>query len=174
MVESSIFKGLLISSLSSKVCKSSDAVVFIEEVLIIKLRCLILISSSDDPDVPPDVIARALSRGISCTGTFTVLPLSPMRELDLLGGGAKPRGGEAAVCLCRSLPVRLLNEFVATLLQAEKTSFAASPENPRAASHSAKMDCHLLQASTVQLPILLSSLAILCIYIKYYIEELIN
>ena len=155
-----MFKGLLISSLSSRVCKSSDAVAFIEEVLTIMLRCLILISSSDDP---PDVIARALSRGISCTGTFTVLPLSPMRELDRLGGGGHPIGGEADVCLCRSRSVRLLKEFVATLLQAEKTSFAASPENPRATSHSAKMDCHLLQASTVQLPILLSSLAILCI-----------
>ena len=69
------------------------------------------------------------------------------------------RGGGEAVCLFRS--VRRLNEFVATLLQAEKTSFAASPVNPRAVSHSAKMDCHLLQARTVQLPILSSSLAIL-------------
>ena len=84
MVESSIFKGLLISSLSSRVCKSSDT--FTEDPLTIKLRCLILISSSDDPDVP-EVIARALSRGINCTGTLTVRPLSPMRELDLLGGG---------------------------------------------------------------------------------------
>ena len=155
MVESSMFKGLLISSLSSSVCKSSDAA-FIEEPLIIMLRCFILISSADDPEV----IARALSSGISCTGTLTVLPLRPISELDLLGGG-QPKGGEA-VCLFRSV-LRLVKEFVATLLQAEKTSLAASPVNPRAVSHSAKMDCHLLQARTVQLPILLSSLAILCV-----------
>ena len=95
--------------------------------------------------------ALALSRGIKSTGILTFLPYIPCKELDLRS---------ARTCLVLLSPF-VWNVSLASLLQADMTSFAASPLNPSAASHSEKIGCHLLHASTVQLPILLSSFAIL-------------
>lgn len=158
MFESSMFNGRLISIRSSVNCTLASCPG--SELLLIKtLRCFIFTSSIDEADV----MALALSSGMSWTGIFTVLPHRPVSELDLLIGrccwwwwwwiSKDP--------FVLSGPFFLLNEFDASLLQAEKTSLAASPLKPRAASHSAKIDCHLFDASTVQFPILLSSFAIL-------------
>ena len=57
--------------------------------------------------------------------------------------------------------LRLWNASVARRFQAKKTSLVASPLTPKEISHSLKISAHLLQARTVQLPIRLSSLAIL-------------
>ena len=113
------------------------------------------VARSCNPVIPGlRVNARALSSGISPTGTLTVFPCIPVRELDRLG-----RVGE--VFVPDSSPCLRWKESDASLLHAEKTSLAASPENPNDDSHSLKTGSHLLQAETVQLPILLSSLAIL-------------
>lgn len=93
------------------------------------------------------VIVLALSRGISSTGTRTVL-----REFE---------SSELARRDCIENFLLFFTELEARRLHAAKLSFVASPVNPSAASHSVKMGCHLLLARTVQVPIRLSSLAIL-------------
>lgn len=93
------------------------------------------------------VIVLALSRGMSSTGTRTVL-----REFE---------SSELARRDCIENFLLFFTELEARRLQAAKLSFVASPVNPSEASHSVKMVCHLLLARTVQVPIRLSSLAIL-------------
>lgn len=142
-VGSSILTGRLMSNRDTTVLLTSGRVKEPEEV---DVRASSLV-------IPGfRVSARALSRGMRLTGTFTLIPC---REFDRLGGldGVHfPRPRLSLLCW---------NESSANLLQAEKTSFAASPEKPRAASHSLKMGSHFMLAGTVQLPILLSNLAIL-------------
>ena len=76
------------------------------------------------------VIVRALSRGISSTGTRTVRRVAASSEFE------RRESTENLFLLC--------TEFEARRLHAAKLSFAASPVNPRVASHSVNMGCHLL------------------------------
>ena len=163
-MDSSRFMGRLICSLCSvSVGLDTDVGSEFEAKVLDRSAILKLARSASSLMSPAEVSALALSRGISRTGSRTVLPCIPVREFA--------RRGLASCLAFLSLPppppppppggLRFMKESLASLFQAENTSFVASPEKPSAASHSLKIGFHLLNACTVELPILLSKFAIL-------------
>lgn len=156
-MDSSRFIGRLISGLNSStftgnmlVVKGSSTVAPADACERLAVSLMLVRRASSRLKVVV-VCALALSRGISWTGILTVRPWRPVSELDR-------RGGWMARGCFEDLRWKASE---ANLFQAENTSLAASPLTPRESSHSLKISCHLLQASTVQFPIRLSSLAIL-------------